>query len=513
MSQQLEKIHAIRDYIQARTTVRPQLAIILGSGLGALADEVEVDASFAYGDIPDFPVSTVPGHAGQLLFGRLQGKNVVVMQGRFHYYEGYPMRTIVLPIRVLFALGARTLVVTNAAGGLNAAYDPGDVMLISDQINLMGTNPLIGPNEEAFGPRFPDMTYAYAPDLQALARQAAERLDVTLREGVYVAVSGPSFETKAERRFLAAVGGDAVGMSTVPEVIAANHAGMRVLGFSAITNVATGGADQPEDSHEEVLEMAQVAGAKLVELVRAVVKAMPTLDMIPPDALAALIAADPTQIVGIIDHTLLKPDATSKQIEQLCQEARTHRFASVCINPIHVERAAALLEGSGVKVCTVVGFPLGAVTAADKVRETEKAIAEGATEVDMVINIGALKDGNDSLVEREIRAVVLAAHRQGVLAKVIIENGLLNDDEKVRACQLAQTAGADFVKTATGFSAGGATEEDVALMRRTVGPHMGVKAAGGIRSLADARAMIAAGANRIGTSTGVAIARDAAAAA
>jgi len=509
MRDQLEKIINARDYIQAKTSIRPQIAVILGSGLGGLVEEVDFDAVFDYGDIPGFPVSTVEGHAGRLILGKLAGKSVVVMQGRFHYYEGHPMSKIVFPIRVLNSLGARSLIVTNAAGGLNPHFNPGDVMLITDHINVMGTNALIGPNDDEIGPRFPDMTFAYAPDLRALALNIAKSEGISLQSGVYAAVSGPTFETPAERRFLRIIGGDAVGMSTVPEVTAANHAGMRILGFSAITNIATGGSDQPPDSHQEVLVTAQVAGKKLIQLVRAIIVALPTLDHLPPEELISMIEEKPDSIASIIDHTLLKPDATSQQIDQLCQESLEHHFASVCINPIHVKQAAQKLAGSNVKVGTVIGFPLGAVTADDKVRETEKAIVDGASEIDMVINIGALREKNDTLVEREIASVVRASHSHGVLCKVIIEAGLLTEDEKVRVCLLAKEAGADFVKTSTGFTSSGAAVEDVALMRQTVGPDLGVKASGGIRSYEDARAMIAAGANRIGTSTSVKILQQA----
>ena len=505
MSEQISQISRAREYIQAQSIIRPQIAIILGSGLGSLADEVYVDKVIQYKDIPGFPVSTVPGHAGHLLLGALLGKKVVVMKGRFHYYEGYPMQKIAHPIRVLHALGAKALIVTNAAGGLNPEFDPGDVMLITDHVNMMGSNPLMGPNDEEIGPRFPDLTFAYAPDLLALAMNVAERSQIKLRQGVYIGVHGPSFETKAERRFLRTAGGDAVGMSTVPEVIVAHHAGMRVLGFSAVTNIATGELDQPPDSHEHVLAMAQVAGEKLVTLVRQVIKSMPTLDYLEPEQLVEILRQEPQKIASIIDHTLLKPDATSQQIQVLCQESLEHSFASVCINPIHVQQAVGLLKGSDVKVGTVIGFPLGAYTAEDKVRETKESIEDGASEVDMVINIGALKEGNDTLVESEIGLVVQAAHVRGVLCKVIIEAGLLSDDEKVRACQLSKNAGADFVKTSTGIMAGGATTEDVTLMRNTVGPQLGVKAAGGIRTQEQAMAMIEAGANRIGTSASVSI--------
>lgn len=274
MTEQMDLITAARDYIQARTAVKPQLAIILGSGLGGLADEVDVDAVFPYHEIPGFPQTTIAGHAGRLVVGELVGKKVVVMQGRFHYYEGHPMALLVFPVRVMRALGAGTLIVTNAAGGLNPDFEAGDVMLITDHINTMGSNALIGPNEDELGPRFPDMTHTYDPDLRILALQIAARHQIPLQQGVYAAVSGPSFETPAERRYLRIIGGDAVGMSTVPDVTAAKHAGMRILGLSAITNKATGTAEQQPDSHEEVLAMAQVAGEKLVRLLRDIVQSM-----------------------------------------------------------------------------------------------------------------------------------------------------------------------------------------------------------------------------------------------
>ena len=508
MSSYQERISEARDFIWSRSAVRPQLAAVLGSGLGGLADEIDVDAVIPYSEIPGFPEATVAGHAGQLVLGQLEGKNVVMMQGRFHYYEGHPMPRIVFPIRVLSAIGARMLVVTNSAGGLNPDFEPGDVMLITDHINVMGTNALIGPNQDDIGPRFPDMTHAYAPDLQALAKHIAGKSGIPLRQGVYAAVSGPSYETRAERRMLRIIGGDAVGMSTVPEVTVANHAGMRILGLSAITNKATGDIDQAPDRHEDVLAMAQVAGKKLVRLVRSIIRAVPVLEYMNPSDLAELLEREPQKAAEIIDHTLLKPDATTQQINQLCTEAREYGFASVCINPIHVSKAVDLLSDSPVKVGTVVGFPLGAVSFEDKIREAQKAIDDGATEVDMVINIGAVKEGDDSLVEKEIAGVVSTSHKRGVLCKVIIEAGLLEDDEKVRVSLLAKKAGADYVKTSTGFTAGGATIEDVKLMRETVGPHMGVKAAGGIRDYSRLIDMVSAGANRIGTSASVFIMQE-----
>lgn len=266
-----KQIAEARDYIQARSSITPQLAMVLGSGLGDLVDEIDVDAEFPYDEIPNFAVSTVEGHAGKLVMGTLRGKAVAVMQGRLHYYEGHPMTAIIFPIRVLFALGAGTLIVTNAAGGLNPDFAPGDLMLIIDHINVMGDNALIGPNDEAIGPRFPDMTHTYTPALRDLVLEIAGQENIALQQGVYAAWSGPTFETPAERRYLRLIGGDAVGMSTVPEVTAARHMGMQILGFSVITNVATGLEDQPPDDHLEVLEMAQRAGKTLAQLLGLVV--------------------------------------------------------------------------------------------------------------------------------------------------------------------------------------------------------------------------------------------------
>ncbi|MDT5293578.1 MAG: deoxyribose-phosphate aldolase [Acidobacteriota bacterium] len=221
-------------------------------------------------------------------------------------------------------------------------------------------------------------------------------------------------------------------------------------------------------------------------------------------------AATARDWASLVDHTLLKPEASEADITRLCEEAAEYRFASVCVNPVWVKTSACVLRGSGVPVCTVVGFPLGATLADVKAYETRRAIFDGAREIDMVINIGALKSGDDCAVEYDIRAVVEAAHESGVLVKTIIEAALLTDDEKVRACLAAKSAGADFVKTSTGFAKSGATVADVALMRRTVGPDLGVKAAGGVKGISDARAMVAAGATRIGASVGVKIAQEAA---
>jgi purine-nucleoside phosphorylase len=264
--------------VRGRTGLQPKVGLILGSGLNPLADAVEDSVAIPYGEIPHFPVSTVEGHTGRLIVGRLEGQAAAVMQGRTHYYEGYSMAEITFPVRVMQTLGIETLIITNAAGGINPEFHAGDVMLITDHINLIGMgglNPLRGPNLEKFGPRFPDMSQAYDIRLQALARQVAAKEDVPLREGVYVCLAGPSFETPADIRFLRLIGADAVGMSTVPETIVARHGGTQVLGLSGISNVApVEGAPAAETTHEEVLEVGRVLVPRLAAIIRGVLKAL-----------------------------------------------------------------------------------------------------------------------------------------------------------------------------------------------------------------------------------------------
>lgn len=258
-------------YIRKRTSYRPEIGLILGSGLNPLAEAVEAADLIPYGDIPHFPKPTVEGHVGRLVVGRLAGSLVLIMQGRVHFYEGYTMQEVVFPVRVMQVLGVKTLIVTNAAGGINPAYRVGELMLISDHINLLGMtghNPLHGPNDPSLGPRFPDMSCAYDAGLRQLAREVAGEEQIPLHEGVYACLSGPSFETPADIRFLRIIGVDAVGMSTVPEVTVARHGGLRVLGVSGISNATVA---EPQDgrvtSHEEVL----AAGAQLVPRLTALV--------------------------------------------------------------------------------------------------------------------------------------------------------------------------------------------------------------------------------------------------
>lgn len=278
MTDLISQYQAAAAYIRQQSPYQPKIGIVLGSGLGQLADEVENPTVLSYTDIPHFPPPGVAGHAGRLLLGTLAGQTLLVMQGRFHFYEGHSMQTVTLPIRVMQSLGIETLVVSNAAGGLNPDFEVGDLMLITDHINLTGLsghNPLIGPNLDALGPRFVDMVSTYDQGLQMLARTVARQLGLTLREGVYVNVSGPSYETPAEIRFLRLIGGDAVGMSTTPEVVVARHGGMRVLGLSGITNIAiTDPRSNQQTTHEEVLRGADQMGPNLVKLVRALLLAM-----------------------------------------------------------------------------------------------------------------------------------------------------------------------------------------------------------------------------------------------
>ncbi len=273
----LDQMDAAANAIRSRTKYQPKIAFVLGSGLGGLADSIKNPDIIPYHDLPHWPTSTVWGHAGQLVIGELENQVVLVMQGRVHFYEGYSMSQVTFPVRVLQRLGFEILVVTNAAGAINPNYVPGDLMLITDNLNLigmMGFNPLVGPNLDELGVRFPDMSQSYDRALLELARQSAHDRDILLHEGVYVGLSGPSFEGPADLRFLRAVGSDAVGMSTVPEVIVARHGGIRVLGISGISNKANLDGNT-STSHEEVLEAGQVMVPKLESILRGILQRLP----------------------------------------------------------------------------------------------------------------------------------------------------------------------------------------------------------------------------------------------
>lgn len=272
----LEQIDRVADFVRTKISVQPKVGIILGSGLNDLAASVEKAVIIPFSEIPDWPVSTVVGHVGRLVIGELEGQPVFVMQGRVHFYEGYSMAQVTLPVRVMQRLGIKMLIVTNAAGGVHPEFVPGDVMLISDNLNLVGMagmNPLMGPNLDELGPRFPDMSRAYDRKLMETARRVASAKNLTLREGVYCGLSGPSFESPADLRFLRVAGADAVGMSTVPEVIVARHGGMRVLGFSGISNKANLDGSTLT-THEEVIDAGKMITPKMETLIRGVLQSL-----------------------------------------------------------------------------------------------------------------------------------------------------------------------------------------------------------------------------------------------
>jgi purine-nucleoside phosphorylase len=273
MEQMLEQIKEAAQYIQGQYAERPQVGVVLGSGLGPFSEQIEKPTVISYQDIPHFPVSTVEGHAGKLFLGKLHKKNLAVMSGRFHYYEGYNFQQVVFPIRVMARLGIHTLIVTNAAGGINKSFTPGDLMIMEDHINLTGSNPLIGPNLSELGLRFPDMSTAYTPELRELAEKAAKARKIPVQKGVYIGITGPSFETPAEIRMMRVLGADAVGMSTVAEVIAARHVGLKILGISCITNMAAGMLNQPL-THEETKETAAKAQHKFIKLLQGIIAAL-----------------------------------------------------------------------------------------------------------------------------------------------------------------------------------------------------------------------------------------------
>jgi purine-nucleoside phosphorylase len=257
-------------FILSKTKLRPKIALVLGSGLGAFADELTSATKIPYQKIPGFPRSTAVGHAGQLVVGKVGSVEVAVMQGRVHFYEGYAAKEVVFPMRVLGRLGIRSVILTNAAGGIDLGYKQGALVVIRDHINLQGANPLIGPNDERFGPRFPDMTQAYWKQYREIALSEAKRLGIEVHEGVYAALSGPSYETSAEIRYLRTIGADLVGMSTVPETIVARHMGIRVLGISCVTNMAAGILDQTIN-HAEVMETGERVKTRFIALLRAVI--------------------------------------------------------------------------------------------------------------------------------------------------------------------------------------------------------------------------------------------------
>ncbi|HOT30881.1 MAG TPA: purine-nucleoside phosphorylase [Petrotogaceae bacterium] len=267
------KVNQAVDYIKEKTGCLPEICIILGSGLSSIAQSVEIPQEIDYAEIPGFSVSTAPGHKGQLIFGKMHGRNVVLMNGRFHYYEGYSMKEVTFPIRVMQMLGVKYLFVTNAAGGLNPEFQKANPCIITDHINFFGDNPLVGPNNEQWGPRFPDMSECYSKDLIEEAEKAAKRLGINIFKGVYLGITGPTFETPAELRMMREFGADLVGMSTIPEVIVARHAGIKVLGISCITDMAIAEDLQPLTA-QQVIDVANSTGKKIAQIIMEVVKSI-----------------------------------------------------------------------------------------------------------------------------------------------------------------------------------------------------------------------------------------------
>lgn len=272
----LDRVNACAAYLREKAKLRPRTAVVLGSGLGAFAEKVEQAVSVEYREIPGFPVSTVQGHRGRFVFGLVGREPVAVMQGRIHFYEGYSMEEVVLPLRVLHALGAERVLLTNAAGGMGEGLCPGDLMLLTDHIASFVPSPLLGPNEEALGPRFPDLSEVYSPRLRELAQRATKELGLPLKQGVYLQTTGPNYETPAEVRLYRALGADAVGMSTACEAVCARHMGMEVCGISCITNLAAGISKTPL-SHKEVQETADRVGAQFQQLLETLLKSLPAL--------------------------------------------------------------------------------------------------------------------------------------------------------------------------------------------------------------------------------------------
>ena len=264
------RIKETKQYIQTKSNLKPEIGIILGTGLGGLVADIDISSELVYSDIPNFPVSTVESHAGKLIFGKIAGKDVIVMQGRFHYYEGYSMQEITFPVRIMKELGIKVLLISNASGGMNPQFSKGDLMILNDHINLLGSNPLIGSNLEEYGPRFPDMSEPYSKRLIALAEKVALENQLKVQKGIFIAVPGPNLETKAEYRFLRLCGADCVGMSTVPEDIVAVHSGIEVLGISVITDECFPDALQPVNV-DEIIEVANKAEPKLTLLMKEVI--------------------------------------------------------------------------------------------------------------------------------------------------------------------------------------------------------------------------------------------------
>ncbi|CAK0826212.1 unnamed protein product [Prorocentrum cordatum] len=508
---------AAADFIKKRAPgFTPRLGVILGSGMGGVGAAVEEPVAIPYSEIPDFPVSSVSGHAGKLLLGKLGGMSVACLQGRVHLYEGMDPATVRVYIYTLKLIGCEALFLTSAVGSLVVENGPGTIVCISDHINMQGRHPLIGKNDP-IGTRFPDMKDAYDPELRAMLGECAKQHGIRMPEGVYLALTGPSFETPAEIRALKTLGADLVGMSVVPEVICARHCGLRVVGVGICVNLASGlGAGTI--THEDTLHFTSKAADSMKLLMTSFIEKFgqrgqkrkaEALDSPPPSD--QVLAEHAT---GLIDHTSLGLDDTGDGIRSLVDAAVAKpphtgaHTAAVCIYPKFVrlvrtmQKECPFLYPRSLRVCTVVNFPSGQEPIEKVLEDTARAVADGADEVDLVIDYKLLKENyakGREAAELLVRSVRANCPEGQVLLKVIIESGELGEAELIkRACEAAIAGGCDFVKTSTGKVKVNATPEAAKIMLGAIaanertrghgtGRVVGFKAAGGVRDVAQAR--------------------------
>jgi len=503
---------AAADFIKKRVPgFTPRLGIILGSGMGDVGAAVEEPVAIPYSEIPDFPVSSVSGHAGKLLLGKLGGMNVACLQGRVHLYEGMDPATVRVYIYALKLIGCEALFLTSAVGSLVVENGPGTIVCINDHINMQGRHPLIGKNDP-IGTRFPDMKDAYDPELRAMLGECAKQHGIRMPEGVYLALTGPSFETPAEIRALKTLGADLVGMSVVPEVICARHCGLRVVGVGICVNLASGLGDGTI-THADTLHFTSKAADSMKLLMTSFIEKFggrgqkrkaEVLDSPPSDQMLA------GHATGLIDHTSLGLDDTGDGIRSLVDAAVAEQphTAAVCIFPkfVRMVRTMQKVEPGryprSLRVCTVVNFPSGQEPIEKVLDDTARAVADGADEVDLVIDYRLLKEdaakGREA-AERLVRSVRANCPDGQVLLKVIIESGELGEAALIKsASEAAIAGGCDFVKTSTGKVKVNATPESAKIMLSAIaasekadgagsGRVVGFKAAGGVRDVTQAR--------------------------
>lgn len=469
-------VDAILPLIRAKTSLQVRFGLVLGSGLGDLADALDNPVRFAYADLPGFPISGVASHAGELVIGTLEGVPVAILSGRVHYYEQGDAQAMRVPLETIKALGADGVLLTNAAGSLRDDIPPGDVMQIADHINPGHRNPLIGIETDM---RFVDMTEAYDKGLRARMSDAAAMEGIALPTGVYMWFSGPSFETPAEIRMARILGADAVGMSTVPEVILARWLGLKVAGFSAITNLAAGMTGEGL-SHEETMAQGPIGAGKIKRIIRRFMTEQACLDR--DVAIRA---------IGLLDLTDLSDTCDEDAIRALAARGQTPfgPVAALCVWPQFVGFAKKELKETSIRVATVINFPHGGTDMDTVLNEAEMALEAGSDELDLVFPYQAFLDGDHEVARRMIRAVKERCP-PSVWLKVILETGCLQSEDAIRhASRLAIDAGADFIKTSTGKVAVHATPEAARIMLeeiRVSGRPVGLKPSGGLKTARDA---------------------------